>query len=577
MAQSSAPLKKRSKLLSSSSDNDSQASSEHAAAAALAELNQSLGDGKTRDQSNGHTSDSESVSSNDSSVVPKAVHKPPVSNMMVDHTYTDYSVVKEDLLSYLNSSEDDDDSESELSNDERKMKEKALRRIRKIFGDISPTRKNSGGVVKPFPEKLMEVLDRGDMDNIITWLPHGRAFIVRHAQQLREIVLPRFFKQSKFMSFTRQLNLWGFKRITKGTDAGAYYHELFLRGRPRLSMLMRRQKIKGTGIKLTPNPETEPNFYNISQKRPLPAIPQDKKKLEPLPPISNSVSVTRNSKPPMSSTSASYNNNNSMRHNIDLYLQQIEQQKNLSNFSQNQSLMDQQSRMQMGSSRMMPPLPQQRLSFQDAYSTIDMLGHGGQSQGHRPFQRLSAPTTQADFMNTAVSAVRSSSNEQEQAMSSAEQLLREVGGRQPAPSNPVEDLKQKLLNAVHSLEQAQASQQPQRDQIPYSSAAMYRNPREQNISLSAMNQYQSLLPQNNFMMQQQQNNLLSQQQQQQHNLFGQSASRHEPSPPQESSSISALMSALDQTRQVAAAAQAQSNLLQRVANDLALGRHLNKK
>ena len=145
----------------------------------------------------------------------------------------------------------------------------------------------------------MEVLDRGDMDDIITWLMHRWALIVRHAQQLREIVLPRFFKQLKFMSFTRQLNLWGFKCITKGTDAAAYYHELFLRGRPCLSMLMRRQKIKGDGIKLTPNPEIEPNFYNISQKRPLPAIPQDKKKLEPL--------------PPMSSTSASYNNNNSMR------------------------------------------------------------------------------------------------------------------------------------------------------------------------------------------------------------------------------------------------------------------------
>ena len=56
--------------------------------------------------------------------------------MMVDHTYTDYSKVKEDLVSYLNSSEDDNDSESKLSNDERKMKEKALRRIQKIFGNF---------------------------------------------------------------------------------------------------------------------------------------------------------------------------------------------------------------------------------------------------------------------------------------------------------------------------------------------------------------------------------------------------------------------------------------------------------
>ncbi len=453
------------------------------------------------------------------------------------------------------------------------------------------------------------------MDNIITWLPHGRAFIVRHAQQLREIVLPRFFKQSKFMSFTRQLNLWGFKRITKGTDAGAYYHELFLRGRPRLSMLMRRQKIKGTGIKLTPNPETEPNFYNISKKRPLPAIPQDKKKLEPLPPISNSVSVSRNSNPPTSPAMTSFNKYNSMRNNADIYLQQhLEQQKNLNSYSQNQNLMDQQSRMSMGSSRMMPPLPQQRLSFQDPYSTIDLIqhgGHGGQpTQAHRPFQRLSAPVTQTDFSHIA-SSLKRKSMDQEQVMSSAEQLLREVGGHAPpaAPSNPVEDLKQKLLNAVHSLEQAQASQQqqqqqtqPSMDQNPYShnhsTASMYgnHNHREQNLgglstAASAMNQYQSLLPpsapQNNFMMQQAQaashsnHSLLSQQ----HNLFGQGPPPpplsnnhgHKSSQMQETSSISALMTALDQTRQVAAAAQAQSSLLQQVAKDLALGRHLNKK
>jgi hypothetical protein len=131
----------------------------------------------------------------------------------------------------------------------------------------------------------MEVLEREDMESIISWLPHGRAFIVLQPQQLRDIVLPRFFKQTKFMSFTRQLNLWGFKRMTKGLDSGAYYHSLFLRGRRRLAMLMRRQKIKGTGIKLTPSPDTEPNFYKISEKSPLPATDPSKKEKKPLPPL----------------------------------------------------------------------------------------------------------------------------------------------------------------------------------------------------------------------------------------------------------------------------------------------------
>ena len=115
----------------------------------------------------------------------------------------------------------------------------------------------------------MEVLERDDMESIITWMPHGRAFIVLQPQQLRDIVLPRFFKQTKFMSFTRQLNLWGFKRITKGVDSGAYYHALFLRGRRCLAMLMRRQKIKGTGdinSSFTPKPNKKRKFLGFLKR-----------------------------------------------------------------------------------------------------------------------------------------------------------------------------------------------------------------------------------------------------------------------------------------------------------------------
>ena len=107
----------------------------------------------------------------------------------------------------------------------------------------------------------MDVLDRHDLSDIITWMPHGRSFRVKQPKLFASDILPRFFKQTKYLSFTRQLNLWGFKRISKGIDGGAYYHELFLRGRPYLAMRLKRQKIKGTGMKLTPNPKGEPNFY----------------------------------------------------------------------------------------------------------------------------------------------------------------------------------------------------------------------------------------------------------------------------------------------------------------------------
>jgi hypothetical protein len=52
--------------------------------------------------------------------------------------------------------------------------------------------------------------------------------------------------------------------MTQGVDAGAYYHELFLRVRPSLCHRMIRQKVKGTGHKQPADVKTEPNFYEMS-------------------------------------------------------------------------------------------------------------------------------------------------------------------------------------------------------------------------------------------------------------------------------------------------------------------------
>jgi hypothetical protein len=126
-------------------------------------------------------------------------------------------------------------------------------------------RKKTGGVSQPFPEKLMRMLDRETANNpdVITWCPHGRAFIVRKPKVFTAEVMINYFKQSKLTSFQRQLNLYGFRRITQGVDAGAYYHELFLRGRPDLTTKMARQKVKGTGHKQPTDASTEPNFYSM--------------------------------------------------------------------------------------------------------------------------------------------------------------------------------------------------------------------------------------------------------------------------------------------------------------------------
>lgn len=135
------------------------------------------------------------------------------------------------------------------------------------------TRKKTGGVTQPFPEKLHSMLSsiEGTVNtNYVSWLPHGRAFIVRKPKDFTENVMPMYFKQTKLTSFQRQLNLYGFRRITQGRDAGAYYHEMFLRGRPVLCQRMARQKVKGTGHKQPADAATEPNFYYMRPIEPIP-------------------------------------------------------------------------------------------------------------------------------------------------------------------------------------------------------------------------------------------------------------------------------------------------------------------
>lgn len=91
---------------------------------------------------------------------------------------------------------------------------------------------------------------------------HGRCFIVHNPQEFEENVLPLFFRQSKITSFQRQLNIYGFQRLTAvGPDQNCYYHELFLRHRLFLCERIGRNAIKGYGVKGKPSPDTEPNFY----------------------------------------------------------------------------------------------------------------------------------------------------------------------------------------------------------------------------------------------------------------------------------------------------------------------------
>jgi len=78
--------------------------------------------------------------------------------------------------------------------------------------------------------QLMGILNKGENKNIIAWLPHGKAFFICHRKAFVEKVLNLHFKNnSKYTSFTRKLNRWGFTRVNRGPEEAAYFHMFFQR------------------------------------------------------------------------------------------------------------------------------------------------------------------------------------------------------------------------------------------------------------------------------------------------------------------------------------------------------------
>eukprot|EP00596_Hydrurales_sp_CCMP1899_P006950 CAMPEP_0119042296 /NCGR_PEP_ID=MMETSP1177-20130426/14522_1 /TAXON_ID=2985 /ORGANISM="Ochromonas sp, Strain CCMP1899" /LENGTH=391 /DNA_ID=CAMNT_0007008977 /DNA_START=160 /DNA_END=1335 /DNA_ORIENTATION=+ len=102
----------------------------------------------------------------------------------------------------------------------------------------------TGTLSSTFPQKLFAMSQLEFGQGVIHWLQHGMAFKVEDSDKFSEEVIPKYFKHTKLTSFQRQLNLYGFRRITKGDDHGAYFHPNFQRNRRDLISSIRRLPAK---------------------------------------------------------------------------------------------------------------------------------------------------------------------------------------------------------------------------------------------------------------------------------------------------------------------------------------------
>jgi len=59
----------------------------------------------------------------------------------------------------------------------------------------------------------------------VCWAPGGDSFLITDVERFSETILPKYFKHSKFASFVRQLNFYGFRKIRSNSSSKAFNEE----------------------------------------------------------------------------------------------------------------------------------------------------------------------------------------------------------------------------------------------------------------------------------------------------------------------------------------------------------------
>ncbi|GKV00937.1 hypothetical protein SLE2022_012150 [Rubroshorea leprosula] len=101
----------------------------------------------------------------------------------------------------------------------------------------------------PFLAKTYALLEEGEEgdDNgsygnkkIVSWNTEGTGFVVWSPAEFSELILPRYFKHSNFSSFIRQLNTYGFKKVS--SKQWEFKHEKFQKGCKHMLVEITRKK-----------------------------------------------------------------------------------------------------------------------------------------------------------------------------------------------------------------------------------------------------------------------------------------------------------------------------------------------
>ena len=121
--------------------------------------------------------------------------------------------------------------------------------------DVSIIKHKESGKSKevrlPFPLKVYDMLEDSDLQGfqeVVSWNSLGTGFMVHDKNRFINDIVPRYFAQTKYKSFQRQLSLYGFQRIATGKSKGLRYHDKLRRGSRQLCREMKPVGYKPRGL-----------------------------------------------------------------------------------------------------------------------------------------------------------------------------------------------------------------------------------------------------------------------------------------------------------------------------------------
>ncbi|XP_015039637.1 heat shock factor protein isoform X1 [Drosophila pseudoobscura] len=103
----------------------------------------------------------------------------------------------------------------ESSEEEDDEEERSPRRNMHSFGDSG-----MGSGVPAFLAKLWRLVDDTETNHLIFWTKDGHSFVIQNQAQFARELLPLNYKHNNMASFIRQLNMYGFHKITSIENGG---------------------------------------------------------------------------------------------------------------------------------------------------------------------------------------------------------------------------------------------------------------------------------------------------------------------------------------------------------------------